>query len=151
MTNATYWTDLAAKLFHERTLMLIFGSALVLWYMRPFLVSMKEASSEPGANGMRGKVSRKRLIPILFAFLIAYMIVANAFNETAFIGLMLYIALDQTVISVTQVDGLLDRVTKLKSSALKREQEAAIQQPAKPEGEKPTEEEKVQGSVAANA
>lgn len=109
----------------------MFAGIIILWKLSPFLRAMREACSEPDKDDKRGKVSRKRIIPLLFTGTVVYMIIASMhggkiFNEPAFWGLLGYIALDTSVITVTQADGFLDRISALKGSAIKREQQKTI-------------------------
>ncbi len=109
--------------------LLLWGYAAIVatWYLRPFLRAAKEACSEPDSkDGSRGKVSRKRIIPIVFTLLICYMVIGSMhsgkpISEFAFWALMAYIALDTAVITVSQADGFIDKITALKSKTVQRE------------------------------
>ena len=123
--------------------------SVAIWKLNPFLRAMREACSEQDTkDGKRGKVSRKRIIPLLFTGLILYMVIANihtcgakAFPEIPFWGLLCYIALDTSIITVTQADGFLERIAAIKGRAITKESIT----------EKTTEEQTVERSVATGA
>ena len=122
--------------------------AVAIWRLNPFLRAMREACSEPDVNGKRGKVSRKRIIPLLFTGVVCYMVIYNIhscgaqlFPEVPFWGLLCYIALDTAVITVTQADGFLDKVAAIKGKVIAKESVT----------EKTTEEQTVERSVATEA
>lgn len=136
-----------------KTLPIIFAMAIIAYKINPIMRALREACSEPDKDDKRGKVSRKRIIPLMFAVVSCYMIIDNintcggkAFNFDAFIVLILYIILDTGLVTVAQADGLLDRLTLLKTSAIKREQVTTETQ--RVTLEKKTEETTAQGSVA---
>lgn len=136
-----------------KTLPVIFAMVIFAVKLNPILRALREACSEPEKDNKRGKVSRKRIIPLMFASVSCYMIIDNintcggkAFNFDAFIVLILYIILDTGLVTVAQADGLLDRLTTLKTSAVKREQTTT--QTQKVTLEQKTEETSAQGSVA---
>lgn len=106
----------------------ILAAIVVFWKLTPFLSAMREACSEPDAADRRGKVSRKRIIPLMFTALVCYMVIDNihscgakTFNDVAFYILMLYIALDTTVVTLSQADGIIDRITLLKKTVVTQE------------------------------
>lgn len=102
----------------------VYAGIIVTWKLTPFLRAMREACSEKPTNGSKGKVSLKRIVPIIFTLLVCYMVVGSMhsgkpFNETAFWGLMFFIALGTTVITVTQASGFIDKISAFKGNILK--------------------------------
>lgn len=101
----------------------LYVGGIVTWKLTPFLRAIREACSEQSVNGVRGKVSLKRIIPLIFTALICYMVVGcihtgKPFNETAFWGILAFIGLATTVITVTQLYGIADKVVELKGKIL---------------------------------
>lgn len=116
----------------KHTALWLFVGGIIIWKLTPFLRAMREACSEQSVDGVRGKVSLKRIIPIIFTLLVCYMIISNLhtpaakFNETAFWGIIGYIALATSVITVTQGMGILDKVNQIKGNLLKSTEETNI-------------------------
>ena len=111
------------------TILWIFACIIILWKLTPFLRAMREASSEPSKDNQRGKVSRKRIIPLIFTFLVGYMVIGNmhscnseGFNRIAFYVLMGYIALDTSILQVTQIFGFMDKLSAVKGKAIASEE-----------------------------
>lgn len=115
----------------KHIMLLAFIACVVTWKLTPFLRAMKSACSEKKADGTRGEVSLKRIIPMIFTLLICYMVISTSkgkatFNETAFWGLIGFISLATSIITVTQATGIMDKIAALKSGVMK--QEAAPEQ-----------------------
>ncbi len=102
------------------TIVWMFAAVLIIIRLNSVANAILGAISEKKPDGTRGEVSIKRIIPFIFTLVICYMVVGcmhnekKEFNSTAFWGLMLYVALATTVISVSQAFGFFDRISILR-------------------------------------
>lgn len=118
---------------HAHIILWLFIAVLLIWKLTPFIDAILEAISEKKEDGTRGKVSIKRIIPFIFTLLICYMVVGymhtgGVFNQNAFWGLLLFIALSTTVITVTQAQGLIDQLSTFKNKITNTKVETTEQQ-----------------------
>ncbi len=107
----------------KHTMLLIYIGLIITWKLSAFLRAMKSACSEKLPDGSRGEVSIKRIIPLIFTLLICYMVIGNAngkatFNDTAFWGIIGFIALATSIITVTQGINIMDKISAIKSGLL---------------------------------
>ena len=107
----------------KHTALLIYVGAIITWKLSAFLRAMKSACSEKLPDGKKGEVSIKRIIPFIFSLLVCYMVISNSkgkgtFNDTAFWGIIGFIALATSIITVTQATNIMDKVSALKSGIL---------------------------------
>ncbi len=113
--------EFAQYIPHTSTIVWIIIALVILSKLNFFLQIFKEVISEKMPDGTVGSASIKRFPTITFTFLVCYMVVGymrnpgtKEFNETAFWGLMLFISLSTTVLSVTQAGNLLDKINIFK-------------------------------------
>lgn len=130
---------------HAHIIIWAIVAIIAIWKLRPLMDVFISAVSEKKPDGSRGEVSIKRIIPLIFSLLICYMVVGymhngKQFNDTAFWGLLLFIGLATTVITVTQASGLLDKMSILKSKTIIEEGKKTV-----------VEQQKVESSTAASA
>ncbi len=129
---------------HMHTLFWMGVAIIVLRKLTPFVNAIVSAISEKKADGTRGEISIKRIIPFIFTLLVCYMVVGcmhsgREFNTTAFWRLLFFIALSTTVITVAQANGFLDKISILKGKVIEtrseetninKKTEQTMQQPA---------------------
>jgi hypothetical protein len=118
---------------NKHTLLLMYVAGIITWKLTPFLRAMREACSEKPTDGTRGKVSIKRIIPMIFTLLVCYMVIGytrgkGVFNDTAFWGLIGFIALSASIITVTQATSIMDKINSLKIGVLNtKTEETSVQ------------------------
>jgi len=112
---------------HTSTTVWILAGLVVLYRLDFFLQIFRESICEKPTGEGPGRASIKRIIPMIFALLICYMVVGSTrgrpFNETAFWGLMLFISIATTVLTYAQATGFIDKINVFKGKAIETKSE----------------------------